>query len=386
MKNAWIGILGVIGCGIALLILQYLTTINLSPRLWFITDDAYPTLNDGLAADGLYLQRIVPKRSTNRHGDDPPQGAMPHWIVYFPKDNVYAFYIRDEQAIYTVDHHGEITQRLALEEREWNAFQLVDPHGFVFGKTHVRDVLDASGDAQEFHRILNARGELSGASWDATFVELYTAASNVIFTHYPDSPKHDEMFYFHIEGQWVKLYGPKHGWRLPTAEAHPRVHIEGAAYGQEYDAKHTAYYLKDPNTHTYATTPHLTDNDLRKGTPRPRNAATFDDEAADSKAEAIRAKAFRKAFYSDEGYYNPGIPIEFYGTGYYQLNLHSKSLKFRTKATRSIFSKMRSDLHLFGPPARYKDKNPIRFLVYNYHVNVNTNQKSGVYIVKGSER
>ncbi|ULT25861.1 hypothetical protein KUH03_02410 [Sphingobacterium sp. E70] len=97
----------------------------------------------------------------------------------------------------------------------------------------------------------------------------------------------------------------------------------------------------------------------------------------------VKTQAFAKETYTTEGYLNPGIPNEFYGTAYYDLAIENTVLNFKTVANRASFGgNIETYLHVFELPAKYAAKSNVRFLTYDYSTNFHENKKQGVYIIK----
>lgn len=371
------GLLLIGGC----FILHNFTLVNLSVKLLFLSSQNFPELEDGLENEEVILTRIGKQLKDNK---DPEFTYVPVFnnIRYFPENNFYLISDYNASQFYKVDSLGNISEAFGSQDISSDQFSLIDVQGLAFTENHVYDINDNQTLGKRFDEILNEDSELSDEKWNSVFKELYQQSSTVIYNSSGDNESQNAIVYFHHKNKWVKLYGSDGNNVLRKDAKGWSVRIGEEKLYAKYASAYRSYYLKDPTLEVFSNTNRTNKEDFHMDRYYSPNREIEETELEYAQVGEVRLKGFKKIEYTTEGYYNPGIPIEFYGVAYYQLKIGDKLLDFRTNATKSILSKVRSDLYLFGPPKEFENKNTVRFMVYDYHVNLRDNGKKGIYVIR----
>jgi hypothetical protein len=349
-------------------IIEIFTTLNLSPKLLFNASKyrQFPELSDDLKWDGFSMSR-----ATQNYRDD---------IRYFPEANFFMILSAKKAGHFNpikIDSLGNKVFELDFPEK--NAFNLLESiNCFVIGADSIYDFSDNNPVAVPFTEVLNIDRNIPHKEWvEDIFGKLYNASDIVLYSMYTDIMG-AFVVYFHHQGKWTKLYTPN---KYPHFLYPSGTEIKCKINKEDIPHKwHEEHYLKDQNV-TYSNSHRYTDSYI---TPYNGDSLFFPDQMLEyPPAGKLKSLAFAKETYTSDGYSNPGIPSEFYGTGYYALEIGNSVLNFKTVASKGSFGgKVDTFLHLFGLPSQYLHRSSVCFLTYDYSTNIHENHKKGTYVIR----
>ncbi|MCX3266638.1 hypothetical protein OQZ29_17910 [Pedobacter agri] len=353
---------------IIILVIDRCTVINLSPKLLFTNYKKFPELNDGLKSDKYAMYRATETANVN--------------IRYFPQNNFFLlsnFQTNGYFHIIKIDPNGENVFELKFEGKD--AFKFVESiNCFVIGADGIYDFSAVKPLSLPFNEVLNRDKNLAPKEWEQIFEQKYSTADIVLYGWHTDL-ENAQCVYFRNDGKWTKLYtflnaGPMYVYAEGSK-------IECKIKGRKIPHKwHEEHFLKDPARATYSNELRHTDDYI---TPYNSDFSFFPDQALKYEAfGALKTLAFSKETYTTEGYYNPGIPNTFYGTAYYELNVHNEVFNFKTVGYKhnGIGAITQSDIYLFGLPLNFANKSDVGFLAYDYSTNFHENGKKGIYVIR----
>lgn len=362
-------------------ILHNFTLVNLSVKLLFLSSQNFPELEDGLENEEIILTRVGKKFKDSK---DPEFTYVPVFnsIRYFPENNFYLISDYTTSQFYKIDSLGNTREVFGIQKTSSDQFSLIDAQGLAFTVKHVYDINNNHSVGQRFEKVLNENLELSAEEWNNTFKKFYEQSNTVIYNSSEENGSRNAIIYFHKENKWIKLYGSNGNTILRKDSNGSHVRIGEEKLYAKYALVYQSFYLKDPTHEVFSNANRTNNKDFHMDRYYLPNRDIEETELEYTKVGEVRLKGFKKIEYTADGYYNPGIPTTFYGVAYYQLKIREKLLDFKNNATRSIFSKVRSDLYLFGPPKEFEHKNAVRFMAYDYHVNLRDNGKKGIYVIR----
>ena len=346
---------------IACVALQTCSVINLSPSLLFNSAKykKFPELQESLKWDNFLMIR-----ATQNNNDG---------IRYYPEKNF--FLIASTPNFIKVDSTGN----KAFELKNDKDLRFLDAiNCYVITANGIYDLSAEKPVEQPFSEIINAESNLSNKAWvEDFFGKFYNSADAVLFSLYPGLVNR-EAVYFRQHGKWIKLYTPKSSSFVYADGSTIKCKINREQVSAKLQVEH---FLKDVKNATYSNELRYTDAYI---TPYNSDNSFFPDQKLEYVSKAkLKTLAFAKETYTTEGYFNPGIPVQFYGTAYYNLEIENTVLNFKTVASKASFGgEIETYLHLFELPAKYTTKSNIRFLTYDYSTNFHENKKKGVYIIK----
>ncbi|TDG35602.1 hypothetical protein EZJ43_13360 [Pedobacter changchengzhani] len=356
---------------IAIFLLESCTTINLSPKLLVNKSkyNKFPELSDGLEWGTFKMNRITETSGVN--------------LRYFPQKNFFLVsnYISlQEFNPIKIDSLGNTVFQLNLYKR--NDADFIDAiNCFVILSNEVYDFSADKPTAVPFSEVLNKENTFTSEKWIETFEAHYQQADIVLYGWITELQS-AQCVYFQTAGKWVKLYefdssGPS--FIYPDGSK-----IKCKINRKEIPEKlYEEHFLKDATNLTYSNEHRYTDEYITPYTSA--EASFFPDQALTyKKAGEIKTLAFSKEMSTSDGYMNPGIPTRFYGTAFYELNIDGDILNFKNNAIKSngFSEKTETDLFLFSLPEKFLKKSALRFLTYDYGINVHENGKKGVYVIR----
>ncbi|RZL39917.1 MAG: hypothetical protein EOP00_27310 [Pedobacter sp.] len=329
-----------------------------------------PELQDGLQWDDFSMSNISKTINVN--------------IRYFPEKNF--FLVSNYKALghfnpIKIDSAGNKTFELDLREKDPFKF-LESINCFVIGANSIVDFSADKPETTPFNEVINKDGNLTDKDWVEMFNSLYSTSAIVLYGYRTDLEP-VQAVYFQNQEKWTKLYTSKNGRSFIFSEAGGKIVCK--INGKEIQPKwHASHFLKDVQNATFSNEHRYTDNYI---TPFNADKTFFPDQALIyQSAGTIKTLGFTKETYTSEGYYNPGIPVNFYGTGYFALEIGNATLKFKTVASKTSFGgKIESDLYLFGLHEKYANQTDVRFLTYDYGTNFHENGRKGVYVIKRNQ-
>lgn len=353
---------------VAGLFIEGCTVINLSPKLLFNSSKykKFPVLDDGLQADNFLIQRIT--QSSNNE------------IRYFPEKNFFMVLASNKAGHFNpikIDSMGKKVFGLAITEKPSLGQTIEIINCFVIAPNQICDFSSENPTAEPFTEVLNKENTFSEKDWVERFGSLYNTSDIVLYSYRSDLPT-ASVVYFQKQGKWIKLYTSTNHHFIYAKSDQVVCEINNEEISHKW---HEEVYLKDVQNNTYSNVHRYTDDYI---TPFNSNGTFFPNQMLKySQSATLKALAFTKEAYTSEGYYNPGIPVQFYGTGYYALNIENSVLNFKTIASKeAFFGKVETDLHLFELPSKYANHSDVRFLSYDYGTNYYENGKKGVYVIR----
>ncbi|TDO20941.1 hypothetical protein CLV32_3578 [Pedobacter duraquae] len=352
---------------IVIIVLDKLTTINVSPGLFIHYNQykKYPELQNGLSSDKHLLYRAT--QTSNAE------------ILYFPKKNFFLINNFKQLGYYNpikIDAKGNKIFELNVDE--YSQFKFLETiNCFAIGADAIYDISADHPTPLPYDKVLNKDDSMQSNQWDEIFEENYQLADIVLYGWHTDQNS-AQCVYFQIAGKWTKLY---------TATYSP-IYAEGSEIKCKINDKivphkwHEVHFLKDVYKSIYSNSLRFKDSYISIYN---SDFTFFPDQSLKYKDSGkIKTEAFAKEIFTTEGYFNPGIPSNFYGTAYYKLNLHDDILHFKTVAyQRNGFGQSpQTDLHLFQLPEIFAQKSAVCFLAYDYSTNYHENGKKGIYVIK----
>lgn len=355
---------------VALFIVQSCTTINLSPKL-LVNKSAYnkfPELDDGLGFGKYEMERIT-----------KTSGAE---LSYFPQKNFFFISSASKPGTYNpikIDSFGRKVFELHLDER--HEFKLLDyTNGFVIGEKAIYDFSSEHPISVSFHKLVNKENNIEPKNWIEIFEDNYRSADIVLYSQHTEIIG-AQCVYFRTAGKWTKLYEFNHlGRQFIYPDGYEiKCRINNVNILQKLNEEH---YLKDVQYASYSNSLRYSDHYIK------RVNKTFPDQTLSYKqAGDIKTLAFSKETSTSEGYMNPGIPTEFYGTAFYELKIGNDLLNFKNNASKhnGFGEKVQTDMYVFNLPEKFLNKSSVSFLTYDYGTNVHENGKKGVYVIRKNE-
>lgn len=340
------------------------TVINLSPKL-LLKGSGYkelPELQDSLQWGKLSMYRVAQTNNVS--------------IQYFPQKNFFLVSNYKRPGYFNpvkIDSAGHKVFELNMEENDpFKFLELINC--FVVGANGIYDLSADDPVPVPFTEVLNKDKDIDDEKWIEAFEQLYRSSDVVLYGWHGDLAN-AESVYFRSGGKWTKLYSYGFIYAEGTKIS---CKIKGKVIPQKWQEVH---YLKDVANGVYSNEHRYKDSYI---TPFNSDGSFFPDQQLEYVAAGdLKTIAFSKEDYTTEGYFNPGIPNTFYGTGYYGLTIDKDVLHFKTIAIKynGIGEAIRTDLHLFGLPSAFSEKSQVRFLSYDYGTNFKENGKKGVYII-----
>ncbi|UUV22302.1 hypothetical protein [Paenimyroides aestuarii] len=365
MKRTLVFLLLILVAGI---LIEGCSTINLSPKLLFNSGkfSQFPTLDDGLQAEGISINRIT--QSSNNE------------IRYFPEKNFFMVVASSKAGHFNpikIDSMGNKVFGLNINENYFKGQTIEIINCFLIAPNQICDFSSEKPTAEPFTEVLNKESTFSEKDWVERFGSLYSSSDIVLYSYRSDLPT-SSVVYFQNQGKWIKLY---------TSTNHHFIYANSNQVVCEINNKkiphkwHEEIYLKDVQKNTYSNVHRYSDEYI---TPFNSDGTFFPNQTLKYPQSAtIKTLAFAKETYTSEGYYNPGIPVQFYGTGYYALEIENSVLNFKTVASKeAFFGKVETDLYLFVLPTKYANQSVVSFLSYDYGTNYHENDKKGVYVIR----
>lgn len=350
---------------LAFVALQTCSVINLSPSLLFnrAKYKKFAELQENLKWDNFLMYRATQNKNDG--------------IRYYPEKNF--FLITSTLSFIKIDSAGnkvfELENNKNLKLRDVINCYVITTNG-------IYDFSAENPVEEPFAEIINAEGNIPNKAWvEDFFGKFYNSADAVLFSLYPDLVNR-EVVYFRQHGKWIKLYTPKSSSFIYADGSTIKCSINR----EQVSAKlHEEIFLKDVQNASYSNELRYTDAYI---TPYNSDASFFPNQKLEYVSKArLKTLAFAKETYTTEGYFNPGIPNQFYGTGYYGLEIENTVLNFKTVASKGSFGgEVETYLHLFELPTQYTNKSNVRFLTYDYGTNFHENMKKGVYVIKNNEK
>jgi hypothetical protein len=349
---------------LAVIAINKFTVINLSPKLLFRGSwyKQFPELQDSLQGDKFSMYRVAQTRNVA--------------IQYFPEKNFFLIGNFKRLGYFNpikIDSAGKQVFELNMEEND--PFKFLEMiNCFVVGANGIYDLSADAPVAVPFAEVLNRDKNIGPEKWVEMFEQLYRSSDVVLYGWYNDMETAQSV-YFRSGGKWTKLYAYKFIYADGTRIS---CKVNGKIIPQKW---HEVHYLKDVENATYSNEYRYKDNYI---TPFNSDGSFFPDQQLEYPAAGeLKTLAFSKESYTTEGYFNPGIPNTFYGTGYYALHIDSSILHFKTIAYKhnGIGEAIQTDLHLFGLPLAFAKRSQVRFLTYDYGTNFKENGKKGVYVL-----
>lgn len=350
---------------VIIIVIDRFTTINLSPKLLFKRTKykRFPELQDNLQWDNFSIDRITQTRSIN--------------IRYFPQKNFFLISNYKRLGYFNpikIDSVGNQVFELNMDEKD--SFKFLETiNCFVIGADGIYDLSADDPHAIAFNEVLNKNRDIEPEKWIKIFKEMYHSSDIVLYGWHSDIEM-AQAVYFYTEGKWIKLYDYQF---IYSEGSKINCKIKGEKIPQKWQEEH---YLKDVENAIYSNEHRFKDSYI---TPFNSDQSFFPDQQLQySSAGILKTLAFSKETYTTEGYFNPGIPSTFYGTGYYSLNIDNNNLHFKATACKhnGIGETVQTDLHLFSLPAAFTKKSQLCFLTYDYRTNFWENEKKGVYVIK----
>lgn len=357
-----------------ILIVDRFTVINLSPKLLFnqAKYKQFSELGDELRGSHYVMNRLTETRNVN--------------IRYFPQQNFFLLSDIENNGqfhLIKIDCKGENIFELNFKEK--NAFNFVEAiNCFVIGANGIYDCSADKPVAVPFSEVFNRDKNITPEEWENIFKERYQTADIVLYGWHTDM-ENAQCVYFRNEGKWTKLYSFLNDGPMYVFAEGPKIEckIGNKRIPHKWQEEH---FLKDVAKATYSNELRYTDEYI---TPYNSDFSFFPDQKLKYQPfGALNTLAFAKENYTTEGYYNPGIPNTFYGTGYYELNMGNDVLNFRTVAYQhnGIGESTQSDIYLFSLPLNYVEKSEVGFVTYDYSTNFHENGKKGVYVIKKNSK
>ena len=338
------------------------TVINLSPKLLFnhAKYKQFPLLEDGLNCGKFSMYRATETGNVN--------------IRYFPQQNFFLLSNFESNGYFNsikIDSAGNHVFELKFDGQD--AFNFVEAiNCFVIGADSIYDFSAENPVALPFSEVFNRDKNITPKRWEQIFEQQYSTADIVLYGWHTDLAN-AQCVYFRNEGKWTKLYtfldaGPMYVY---AEGSKIECKIRNKKIPHKWQEEH---YLKDPARATYSNELRHTDDYI---TPFNSDFSFFPDQALQYKSKGeLKILAFSKETYTTEGYFNPGIPNTFYGTGYYELNVDNDLLNFKTVAYKhnGIGESTQSDIYLFCLPLNFANKSEVVFLTYDYSTNFHENK------------
>ncbi|WP_316735693.1 hypothetical protein [Pedobacter aquatilis] len=350
---------------ILIFVLRSCTVVNLSPTLLFNGGKfkQFPELQNNLQAKTFSIYRTTQTREAS--------------IKYYPTKNFFVIFNYEEGLVNPIKIDGVGNKVFELELREKQGFDFLDMiNCFVIGKTGIYDLSEEKPVYETFSEVHNQDGNFTKKDWVERFGNLYKTNDIVLYSIRTENNSISAA-YFKQNGTWIKLYTPQ-DFIYPGTGSEIICKINGKEIPHKW---HEEIYLKDVENATYSNENRYTDAYI---TPYNFDHTFFPEQSLKyPKPGNLKTLAFAKEDYTTEGYYNPGIPNHFYGTGYYGLEIDNDILNFKTVASKANFGgKLETDLHLFGLPEKFANRSSVRFLSYDYGTNFHENNTKGVYVIK----
>lgn len=346
---------------LAYVVVQNCSVINLSPRLLWnkAKYKKFAELQEKLHWDNFLMYRV-----TQNSNDG---------IRYFPEKNF--FIISSSSYFIKIDQAGNKVFELGNNQ---NVKFLDAINCYVITADGIYDFSKENPSVEHFAEILNKDNTISDKVWAEDFFgKFYDRADAVLFSFHTESADR-EVVYFRHNGKWIKLYTPKSSSFIYAEGSEIRCKINREQILPKWQDEH---FLKDIQNATYSNQLRYTDAYI---TPFNSDNTFFPDQKLEyTQKGKIKTLAFEKETYTTEGYINPGIPNQFYGTAYYDLEIENTVLNFKTVADKASFGgNIETYLHVFELPAKYAPKSNVRFLTYDYSTNFHENKTTGVYVIK----
>ncbi|WP_346087298.1 hypothetical protein [Sphingobacterium ginsenosidimutans] len=337
------------------------SVINLSPSLLWnrAKYKKFAELQEKLQWDNFLMYRVT----QNRNGS----------IRYFPEQNF--FLIASSPYFIKIDRAGN----KVFELENSPGLKFLDAiNCYVTTEDGIYDFSAEKPHIEHFAEILNTDSTISDKVWVEDFFGKFYNTSDAVLYSYHTELISREAVYFRQNGKWIKLYTPKSSSFIYAEGSKIQCKINKEQILPKWQDEH---FLKDVQNATYSNELRYTDAYI---TPFNSDNTFFPDQKLDyTNKGKVKTQAFAKETYTTEGYLNPGIPNEFYGTAYYDLAIENTVLNFKTVANRASFGgNIETYLHVFELPAKYAAKSNVRFLTYDYSTNFHENKKQGVYIIK----
>ncbi|MCS4225802.1 hypothetical protein [Sphingobacterium sp. BIGb0165] len=346
---------------VAYVAIQTWSVINLSPSLLWnrAKYKKFAELQEKLQWDNFLMYRV-----TQRSNDG---------IRYFPERNF--FLITGSPYFIKIDRGGNKVFELENSPK----LKFLDAiNCYVTTEDGIYDFSAESPRIEHFAEVLNKDTALSNKVWvEEFFGKFYNTADVVLFSYHTELVNR-EAVYFRQHGKWIKLYTPKSSSFIYAEGSKIECKINKEQILPKWQDEH---FLKDVQNATYSNGLRYTDSYI---TPFNSDNVFFSDQKLEYiKKGKLKTLAFAKETYTTEGYLNPGIPNQFYGTAYYDLAIENTTLNFKTVANKASFrGEIETYLHVFELPAKYAAQSNVRFLTYDYSTNFHENKKQGVYIIK----
>jgi len=355
---------------IIIIALDKLTTVNLSPGLFIHYNQykKYPELGNGISSDKHLLYGATHTRNAE--------------ILYFPEKNFFLINNFKELGYYNpikIDAKGD--KVLELNVDEYSQFKFLETiNCFAIGANGIYDISADHPTPSPYHQVLNEDNSMQSDQWVHIFEKNYKLADIVLYGWHTDQIS-AQCVYFQIAGKWTKLYSPTNSSAGTIyAEANEiKCKINGKIVPHKW---HEAHFLKDVHKTVYSNSLRFKDSYISTYN---SDFSFFPDQSLKYADRAnIKTEAFAKESSIKEGYFNPGIPSNFYGTAYYKLNLHDDVLHFKAIAYQNngFGQSPQTDLHLFQLPEIFAKNSEVCLLAYDYSTNYYDNGKKGIYVIK----
>lgn len=353
--------------------------MNMSLKNVLTSENKFPELKDGLQSNDLILSRITGK-------DLVPQGAanyeyesVNNEIIYYPDGNFYLIYDGISKTHYRLDADGNLDYEFKNPGRstEW---RLSHANAVLFEKDGFYKLDLPILEIQAYHEVINIGDSMEWEEWLEVFQSYYSQSENVLLHPVGDYNNPLDIIYFNQKDQWIKMKSPANK-RVINPGTQPGERIGNRYFQEKITQPKAVYYLKDEHKKVYSNRSRTTVAELEQGAYTHSTIKT-DNELVYPDDVSLKTISFKKEFSTSEGHYNPGIPVTFYGTGYYTLKWENRELNFHTKSTKTLLSKVDTKLKIFAAPLEYQNRTSVRFLAYDYDVNYNDNGLKGIYVVK----
>lgn len=368
-------------------VLQSFTTLNLSPGLVLNSSKykRFSELSDGVEWGAYRLDRITGD-TLNSSAHKKNNFSSVNSIRYFPENNFYLVFdyrMSEGFNLIKIDSLGRKVEDYNIKEIRSFDFIMIDQNGIVATENQVYDLTKDEFNPRKFEKVLNQKNELDLEEWIDTFKKLYKESENVLYSQYSDKQDERSLVYFYHKSRWIKLYMLRSPMMYYNSDLGMAIQINQKVFEPKYGRSYQSYYLKDVQNDVFSNESRSTSEVFNNGAYALNNLTPGDAQIDYEATGKLKLLSFRKKDYTDEGYFNPGIPISFYGPGYYELKIGEETLNFQTVASKTSFRKeYQTDLHLFDLPKEYRHRNKVRFLTYDYHTNFLDNGKKGVYIIR----
>lgn len=354
------------------------TSANISIKNIFIEERKYPALEDDMQSDDLILQRITGRGLSAFEDSDYEYNPVNNEIIYFPEHNYFLIADRMLSTYFRIDSAGTVNleYNASIEKESLIRTDM----GFIMERDSVIDCSFNEPYKQPLE-ILNLEGSMDLEEWSQLFLEQYQRADRAIFNITGTPKEKIQVVIFNYENKWIKLYGPTEQ-QVVFYYSDPSVRLGNKIYSEKSGVTIPPVFLKDTQRNIYSNFNRNTDTDNI-----PFNSVKILNPAIEYPTDAkIKVKSFKKDYFTTEGYYNPGIPITYYGKGFFELKWRDKGIRFRTHTTKTILHKPDPKVYIFAAPQQYEQHINVRFLSYDYDVNYNDNGQKGIYVIKQKEK